>query len=140
MNLRKGKTSTIEKVVNAINEIKIVTSFNDNFFLCYSNNTNPICLINYDLYNFKEIGCFNGLSWNLEYKVLYFNETNDFMLVSRGELITTIYNNLNNSLLICSQGIFTKQINSNSIIYGYNNGYQVVNYTNFMNYAQCQDK
>jgi len=45
MNLRKGKTSTIEKVVNAINEIKIVTSFNDNFFLCYSNNTNPICLI-----------------------------------------------------------------------------------------------
>ena len=139
MNIKKGKTSSIEKVVNKIKEIKIETSFNDNFFLCYANNTNPICLINDDLYNFKEIGCTHGLKWSLEYKVLYFNETNDFMLVSRYDLTTTKYNNLYNSLLTCSKGIFTKQSNNFSIIYDYNNSYQVVNYTNFMNYAQCQD-
>ena len=61
------------------------------------------------------------------------------MLVSRYDLTTTKYNNLYNSLLTCSKGIFTKQSNNFSIIYDYNNSYQVVNYTNFMNYAQCQD-
>ena len=130
MNLKKGNTSLIDKSVNKINQIKIATSFDDNFFICYSNASNPICFINDDLYNFKEIGCKNGETWSPEYRVLFFNETNDFMLISRGDLTITLYNNLNNTLLMCKKTkIFGSQKQMYYIIYI--NGYKKVKYTNF---------
>ena len=138
MNLKKGNTSLIDKSVNKINQIKIATSFDDNFFICYSNASNPICFINDDLYNFKEIGCKNGEKWSPEYRVLFFNETNDFMLISRGDLTITLYNNLNNTLLKCKKTkIFGSQKQMYSIIY--NNGYKKVNYTNFQDNNKCQN-
>ena len=68
----------------------------------------------------------------------FFNETNDFILLSRNWLSMTIFNNLNNSKNICHQiGIFSFQENEYSLIYI--NGYQVLNYSNFSNYCQCND-
>ena len=137
MNLIKGNTLSIDKSVNAIKQIKVVTSFDDNYFVCYSNNTNPICFINDDAYNFTEIGCFNRYGWDINYKVFYFNETKDFILTSRYWLTATVYNNFNKSILVCWKNIFSYQNNVHSLIY--NKGYQVVNYTNFQDRSICRD-
>ena len=137
MNIKIRKTSINDRVVNEIKQIRIAMSFDDNFFTCYANNTAPTCFINDNSYEFKQMTCKHGQGWSLEYKVLYFNETNDFMLVSRSYLTTTILHNSNKSITLCGKNIFPFQVNIYSIIY--NNGYQYVNYTNFMNYLECND-
>ena len=79
-----------------------------NFFVCFLHDTTPICLINDYLYNFEEIECQQSNSiWSPEYKVLYFKETDDFMLISRYTLNTIILNNENNSVKKCG----TKYLN-----------------------------
>ena len=137
MNLIKGNTLAIDKPVNAIKQIKIEASFDDNYFVCYSNNTSPICFINDESYNFKEIGCNHGVGWDQNYKVFYFSETKDFILTSRYWLSSTIFNNFNKSLLVCSKNIFSYQNNVHSLIY--QNGYRVVNYTDFQDRSICRD-
>ena len=138
MNLFTQKKYT--KIIdNFIKEIKLAISYDDNYFVCYLKNTTPICLINDYLYDFNEINCVHGQKWSTEYKVLYFKETDDFMLVSRVHLTTTIYNNYNNTVTKCNKNIiFSDQKKVNSIIY-INGEYQVINFTNFENYNESID-
>ena len=82
MNLIKGNTTSIDKSLSAIKQIKIATSFDDNYFVCYENNSIPTCFINDDLYNFKEIGCKNGEKWSPEYRVLFFIKSFKFSINS----------------------------------------------------------
>ena len=115
MNLIKANTSNIMNT-NEINQIKLAMSYNDKFFVCFLNDTNPICLINNYLYEFKEIECSRVGSFNPKYKVIYFKETDDFILLSRKTLFTTILNNADNSIKKCFQKPFKPQSNENSII------------------------
>ena len=137
MNLIKGNTLSIDKSLSAIKQIKIATSFDDNYFVCYENNSIPTCFINDDSYNFKEIECNHGGNWDINYKVFYFDETKDFILTSRNWLSATIFNNFNKSLLVCWENIFSSQKNVNSLIY--NNGYRVVNYSYFQDRSICKN-
>ena len=143
LNLERKQDIKIfyNETLNEIKQIKLAKSFNDNFFVCISNNGTPSCFINNfneNSFEFNEIGCKLNGSWNIDYKVFFFNETNDFILLSRNWLSMTILNNLNNSKNICHQiGIFSYQENEYSLIYI--NGYKVLNYSNFSNYCQCND-
>ena len=74
------------------------------FFLCFSNNMTPVCLVNNYLYEFDKIACEHS-AWSLDYEVLYFKETDDFMLISRLNLHITMFNNANNSLKECKKKI-----------------------------------
>ena len=134
-----GKNSTYH-ATNIINEIKIATSYNDNFFVCFLNGVTPVCLINDDSYNFNKIDCDHGEAWSLEYKVLYFYESDDFMLISKYLLATTILNNKEKTMKICFKYIFGTQDNSYSLIYNNDtNNYQIVNYNNFKNYQKSSN-
>ena len=126
--------NSMKIVQNAINEIKVATSFNGNFFVCFSNVSTPICFINDNKYDFTEINCIHAPGWSPEYKLLYFKETDDFMLISRVCLTATIFHNYNNSIKLCGRDILSHQTNVYSIIY--NNDYRVVNYNNFQNYNE----
>ena len=84
---------TLSGSLNEIKEIKIVLAYNDRFFVCFSNDS-PICLINDYSYEFQEIECRHNNTWLSEYKVLYFNETGYFIIISRRPLKSTIYNKL----------------------------------------------
>ena len=85
MNLILGNTPEINygKILNEINQIKLAKSFNDKYFVTISNDGTPFCLINENSYEFKEILFNFDNKWDINYKVLYFNETDDFMFVSR---------------------------------------------------------
>ena len=121
--------------IKQINQIKSARSYNDNFFVCFLSDRTPICLINNNKVNeFKEIECQQTNGWNAQYKVFYFNETNDFMLISKQSLDTTIFNNKNNELKKCDEHFLPRQTNEYSIIYI--NDYQVVNALNFSGYFQ----
>ena len=126
------KKNYARTVSNEINEIKVATSNNSNFFVCFLDYYTAICLINDDLYDFEEINCTQNGDWKTEYKVLYFKETDDFMLISRLYLSTTILSNNKKELKKCKKNEFSQQNDVYSIIY--NNGYQLVNYNNFACY------
>ena len=90
------------------------------------------CLIqkfNDNLHNFYTINCAYTRGWSTEFKVLFFKEQDEFMLISRRQLYATIINNSDKSVIKCDEPILSVQPNDNSIIYI--NDYQVVNYTNF---------
>ena len=92
-----------EKEQNNINQIKSARSFNNKFFFCYTDNYVPNCLINdysKNEENYK-IGCEITDEYDLNYKTFYFNETGDFMLISKRTLKTTLYNSINDSRIIC---------------------------------------
>ena len=135
MNLIRNKTYIIFETNKDINQIKVAKSYNDNFFLCFSNYKTPICFINDYLYNFNKIDCDHYNEWNSGYKVLYFKETDDFMLISKTYLVSTIFNNANNSIKECNNGnMFSMQASAYSLIY--NNGYQPINFETFSNYIK----
>ena len=49
MDLFEEKNSTVileNENLHVIKQIKIANSLNDKFFICFSNDTNPICIIN----------------------------------------------------------------------------------------------
>ena len=136
MDLIKDRSTRIleDENLDVIKQIKIANSLNDKFFICFSNDENPICIINdnpYELYKFQKIGCENQRNYSDRYKVFYFKDPDNFMLVSIRELTTTLLNSVNNSIVHCKNKIFSRQYKEYSIIY--NNVYQVVNYTNFTN-------
>ena len=120
MSLKKGRTSTNLTSFN-IKQIKLATSYNDKFFVCFANDgtpSSPNCLINEDdSYEFNEIGCKIVSNWSPEYKVFYFNATDDFMLISRGYCTAVILRNFDNSIKLCKQNIFEFQANDYYIIY-----------------------
>ena len=90
-----------------------------------------------DSYEFNEIGCKIVTNWSPEYKVFYFNATDDFMLISRGYCTAVILRNFNNSIKLCKQNIFEYQANDYYIIYI--NEYKTVNYSNFSTFVQHKD-
>ena len=138
MNLYQQETLDIIEI-NKIDQIKLATSYNDRFFVCFSNTSIPSCIINnYNSLNeFKEIGCkYNG-PWSSEYKVFYFRKAANFMLISRTFMLTTLLNNFDNSIKKCNQNIFRKQNDDYSLIY--NDHFELINYSNFVNYLQCVD-
>jgi hypothetical protein len=116
MNMFKEKTFTTIASTD-INQIKIALSYNDNFFVCYSEISTPICLINDHLYNFEQINCNHSAGWTNTYKAFYFKEVDDFILVSRYVLTSTILNNYNNSVKVCGKNIFRSQTTDYSLIY-----------------------
>ena len=126
------------RVNNTINQIKSAVSFNNNFFICFKISNIPSCYINDNLTNsFDEIKCKYTTYFDSRYKVLYFNETDEFLFVSRYDLTTTIVNNSDFSQQQCSKrGIFDRQ-NGNNFEMFYDEGYKVLNYTNFTNYNKC---
>ena len=120
----------------AINQIQLTKSFNNNLFVCALVDTTPNCYIKiYGASGLKEINCIQNSGWHANYKVLYFKETDDFMLISGSQLTTTLLSNSNFEVKICQKNIFSAHYEAYSIIY--NNGYQVVNYNNFSNYMTC---
>ena len=136
MNLLKEKDFYIT-LKSSINQIKVAISYNDNYFVCYLEDTTPFCYINDDLYNFTKIDCSHDDDWLTDYKVLYFRENDNFMLISRKHLTTTIYNNNQKQVEKCKNHIFKEQTKIYSIIY--NNDYAVVNTKTFENYKESID-
>ena len=92
MNLIKEQTSNLFN--KEINQIKIAKSNSDKFLVCISNS-----------------------SYFPEYFINYFNETNDFMHISRYDLTTTILSNADNSIKQCEKRILSDQENEYSIIH-----------------------
>ena len=134
------------KVEKNINQIKVAKSFNSNFFICILipnsvNNDMPNCYINSYFSNyFSRIECYydeKNIYYDANYKVLYFDETDDFMFVSRYSLNAIIFNNINSSLKLCHEELYSRQENYNSLIY--NNGYKLVFYSNFSDYMKCSN-
>ena len=128
--------------MNEINQIKFEKSYNDRFFVCFLNKTVPICLINNDLFEFYEIGCYLKSNYDNRYKVFYFKESDNFMLISIGKLATTIMSNYNDTIFVCGTKIYSEQSNAYSIIYNKNNnrfGYDLINYTNLSYFNQYKD-
>ena len=138
-NINFSKENTFNKTLSKrINQIKVAISSDDNFFVCFLEDETPICYINYDIYNFKKIsGCEHVNDWKTDYKVLYFRENDNFMLISRQELSTTTYSNLEKKLKKCKEHNFEEQTKIYSIIY--NNGYKLVNTKTFKNYKESID-
>jgi len=135
MNINKEETNEIIMTSGEINQIKLAISNNNKYFVCFSINSIPKCIINENTYEFEEIGCSFNTTSDLRYKTFYFKETDEFILISKYYLITTILKNVNNSVKTCGTGnLFSIQKNDFSLIYI--NGYKVINYTNFTNYFE----
>ena len=106
-NVKKEETLNIT-VDNTINQIKSAMSYNNNFFICFfvinNDETNiPFCYINdYETNELHQINCSYGRHGD-GYKVLYFNETGDFMFISVHNLVTTLFNSFNNSMKKCKE-------------------------------------
>ena len=83
------------------------------------------------------INCQLTNDYSIHYKLYYFNETNEFMLISKTDLTTTLYNDISGSLQKCGEDIFSRQNKNYYIIY--NNGYQLINYNNYKDYTKCHD-
>ena len=123
-------------VNNTINQIKLTKAYNNNLFICILIKNTPKCYINIDSKNeLKDIDCEHKNYWYSTYKILYFNETGNFLFASGMHLTTTILNNFNFSVSICQKDIFCDQNTTNTIVY--NNGYKFVNDYNFTNYEIC---
>ena len=144
MNLIKEKDAIIsfDRELIEINQIKTAISKNEHIFICILNNWAPACFINYNsFYEFEKISCQKLSSgWSSEYKVLYFDKTEDFMFLSRTNLVTTILDNIDNSIKSCDNTRYFKvgrQENMYSFIYI--NDYQLVNYTSFPNCKICKN-
>ena len=122
-----------------INQLKTAKSVNNKFFICFSENAHPVCCINdYSTNEISEINCKFGYGYGPNYKVLYFNETNQFMLISQNSLDTTLYNSINNEVEKCQEYILTPQSFAYNIIYDNNiQDYNYVNYRNCSNHMKC---
>ena len=119
-NIEKEETSNIT-VNNTIKQIKSAMSYNNKFFICFTvlgkdknkidNKSIPSCYINdYETNQLNEINCTYNTEYGDGYKVLYFNETGDFMLVSVYHLTTTLLSSFNNYVEKCKENIFSIQL------------------------------
>ena len=126
-----------------INELKVVLSLNNKFFITI--------LIDGNLYFYiyeystsesnilQKTGCNDGERTNINYKLYYFEETKDFVIVGRYQGTIFIINSYNNSPLICSQKYFPEQTDSYDFNIIYNNtinNYSLINHLNFENEVQ----
>ena len=130
---------------DAIYHIRSAKSYNDNIFICitFGNERNIAGFIKENETNgFSPIEICSSATKNFKpnYKVLYFQETNEFMMTSRESLHTVILNNYNFSVTKCMIRSFTYQTTDYSIIFNNTfNDYNVINYDNFTNKAQCKE-
>ena len=90
-----------------INQIKLAISDNNKYFVCFTINSIPKCVINENSYEFKEIDCNDFGQSDLRYKTFYFKETEEFIFISFYFLTATILNNLDNSIKKCQGRIFS---------------------------------
>ena len=142
MIINKEQTNEIiGRYSNVINQIKLAISDNNKYFVCFTINSIPKCVINEkNSYEFKEIDCNDFGQSDLRYKTFYFKETDEFIFISFYFLTATILNNLDNSIKKCQVRIFSIQnYENNAFSLIYINGYKVINYTNFTNYFQYID-
>ena len=118
----EDKNINIEETLNisvneTINQIKMEMSYDNNFFICFLLNGIPSCHINFfETNNLTKINCIFNTSYGDRYKVLYFNETQDFMFISEYHLTTTLFSNFNYSVEICRKNIFSEQTKQYYII------------------------
>ena len=121
-----GKTYTnLTSSDKEINELKVVLSSNNKFFITI--------LIDGNLYFYiyeystsesnilQKTGCNDGATTNINYKLYYFEETKDFVIVGRYQGTIFIINSYNNSTNICSQKYFPEQTSSYDFNIIYNN-------------------
>ena len=110
MNITKEQTNEIiGRYSNVINQIKLAISDNNKYFVCFTINSIPKCVINENSYEFKEIDCNDFGQSDLRYKTFYFKETDEFIFISFHFLTATILNNLDNSIKECKGRIFSIQ-------------------------------
>ena len=99
MNINKEETNEIIMTsLDEINQIKLAISNNNKYFVCFSINSIPKCVINNNSYEFEEIGCSFNTTSDSRYKTFYFKETDEFIFISKYYLTTTILNNVDNSV------------------------------------------
>ena len=125
-------------VTREIKQIKIAKSYNDKYFACVLSGESRICFINKDNYYKSETIAYQVEADLLNnYKVFYFNETNEFMFLFKKSfnISSIIFNNYNDSH---GEGpYFLLESNEYSLIY--NNGYKIVYYSNFSGYGDCNN-
>ena len=135
-----SKNSKTKQVNNIIKQIKVATSYDNNFFVCYLDDTTAVCLTNDKSYEFSKINCKHDPNWYSEYKVLYFEQTDDFMLIKKKKLTTTILNNHDNKIKLCKTDILSHQTYPYAMIYDNKiKDYKLVNYKNFEHYYKSVD-
>ena len=143
MNITYDGVSNFETNNSAkINQLKSTKSYNNKFFICFSEDKHPVCCINnYSTNEISKINCNLSYGYGHNYKVLYFNETNQFMLTSEMHLSTTLYNSIKNTVESCGLKILTKQNSIDfKIIYdNINKNFNYVNFNNFSNHMICSN-
>ena len=108
-----------------INDLKVVLSSNNKFFITIIID-GKLYLFIYEYStsesnNLLKTGCNDGESTNINYKLYYFEETKDFVIVGRYQGTIFIINSYNNSTNICSQKYFPEQTSSYDFNIIYNN-------------------
>ena len=119
MNINLDQTYNF-KTSDYINQIKIVLSSNNNFFICIILNSmsNSYSYINNGKSNdFEEGKCAMGSRTISNFGIFYFNSTDYFMLVSRDNKVTSLINNLNKEEKKCGSYKFNEGDFDFSIIY-----------------------
>ena len=65
----------------------------------------------------EKVDCKFDSHYDVNYKVLYFKETDEFMLKSKTDLVITIVSNINKNVRKCRQHFDNMQYNNINIIY-----------------------
>ena len=126
-----------------IKQIKIVLSSNNNFFICIILNSmsNSYSYINNGKSNYFEEGnCAMGSQTESNFGIFYFNSTDNFMLVSRYDKITSLINNLNKEEKKCGSYKFNEGDFDFSIIYDDTiNDYILISTPSFHSFNKCNN-
>ena len=133
--------SLTELTTNKLSNIKIVSSLNGTNFICYLNeyDQNLYCYINeYLTDNMKKINCYldNFDPNNKEYKLLYFEENNEFLILEKKTGKVSIINSITGLIDKCRENLINQQINNNNFTFIYDNN---INYYKFINYLNFDD-
>ena len=131
---------TLTSTEKEINEFKVVSSSNNKFFIAILIDGKLYLFIyEFSTNNLLETGCNDGEGANINYKLYYFEETKDFVIVDRIQDLIYIINSYNNSSNICSQKYFPQQSEDYDFNIIYNNtinNYSLINHLNFENEVQ----
>ena len=148
MSLDKDHVSTnsisnITSTDKVINDIKVVLSSSDKFFIGIFIDGNLHYFINYYFSKILEkIGCNDGGKSSMDYKLNYFEETKEFVVTGRINPVMTIINSYDNSAKACYKEMFPVQTQSYDFNIIYNktiNNYNLINHENFENEIQCSE-
>jgi len=144
MNINLNQTYNFQ-TNDAINQIKIVLSSNNNFFIYITLDPfyNSYSYINNGKSNnFEKGNCTMDSLLDSNYGIFYFNSTDDFMLVSRKYKSTTLINNFSKEVKICLQNKlkFNEGDFHFSIIYHDTiNNYILISNPTFYSFNKCNN-